>query len=221
MGSHKRTIKANKNPLKQSAKMRKLFLMGIKTLIVLLLSVSLSLSQETQRPTDKPVDNPNYVIGPEDVLYIQVWKEEALTRTVPVRSDGMISLPLINEVQASGLTPLQLRESLTEKLEKFVENPTVTVVVMEANSFKVFVSGQVRTPGVYRLRAETTLLQIISLAGDFTNEANPKKIVVIRREDGKDKRFEVNYWEIIDGVNPGSNFVLRSGDTVFVPLRFK
>jgi len=195
--------------------------MGIKTLIVLLLLVSLSLSQETQRPTDKPVDNPNYVIGPEDVLYIQVWKEEALTRTVPVRSDGMISLPLINEVQASGLTPLQLRESLTEKLEKFVENPTVTVVVMEANSFKVFVSGQVRTPGVYRLRAETTLLQIISLAGDFTNEANPKKIVVIRREDGKDKRFEVNYWEIIDGVNPGSNFVLRSGDTVFVPLRFK
>jgi len=201
--------------------MRKLFSMGIRTLIVLLLSVSFSLSQEKPGPTDKPVDNPNYVIGPEDVLYIQVWKEEALTRTVPVRSDGMISLPLINEVQASGLTPPQLRESLTEKFKQFVDNPTVTVVVMEANSFKVFVSGQVTNPGVYRLRAETTLLQIISLAGDFTNEANPKKIVIIRREDGKDKRLEVNYWEIIDGVNPGSNFVLRSGDTVFVPLRFK
>jgi polysaccharide export outer membrane protein len=161
------------------------------------------------------------VIGPEDVLYIQVWKEEALTRTVPVRSDGMISLPLINEVQASGLTPLQLRESLTEKFKSFVDNPTVTVVVMEANSFKVFVTGQVRTPGVYRLRTETTLLQIISLAGDFTNEANPKKIVIIRREQGKDKRLEVNYSEIIDGTNLGSNYVLMPGDTIIVPLRFQ
>jgi len=201
--------------------MRKLFSIGIRTIIVLLLSVSFSLSQEKQGATDKPVDNPNYVIGPEDVLYIQVWKEEALTRTVPVRSDGMISLPLINEVQASGLTPLQLGESLTEKFKKFIENPIVTVVVTEANSFKVFVSGEVRNPGVYRLRAETTLLQIISLAGDFTSEANPKKIVIIRREHGEDKRLEVNYREIIDGTNLGSNFVLRPGDTVFVPARFK
>ena len=201
--------------------MRKLFSIGIRTIIVLLLSVSFSLSQEEQGATDKPVDNPNYVIGPEDVLYIQVWKEEALTRTVPVRSDGMISLPLINEVQASGLTPLQLGESLTEKFKKFIENPTVTVVVTEANSFKVFVSGEVRNPGVYRLRAETTLLQIISLAGDFTSEANQMKIVIIRREHGKDKRLEVNYREIIDGTNLGSNFVLRPGDTVFVPARFK
>ena len=201
--------------------MRKLFSMGIKTIIVLLLSVSFSLSQEKQGATDKPIENPNYVIGPEDVLYIQVWREEALTSTVPVRSDGLISLPLINEVQASGLTPLQLRESLTEKFKNFVENPTVTVMVMEANSFKVFVTGQVRTPGVYRLRAETTLLQIITLAGDFTNEANPKKIVIIRRGQGKDKRLEVNYNEIIDGVNLESNYVLKPGDTVIVPLRFR
>ena len=110
---------------------------------------------------------------------------------------------------------------MTEKFKSFIDNPTVTVVVTEANSFKVFVSGQVRTPGVYRLRAETTLLQIISLAGDFTNEANPKKIVIIRREHGKDKRLEVNYREIIDGINPGSNFVLSPGDTVIVPLRFQ
>lgn len=201
--------------------MRKLFSMGIKTILVLLLSVSFSLSQEKQGATDKPIENLNYVIGPEDVLYVQVWKEETLTRTVPVRSDGMISLPLINEVQASGLTPLQLRESLTEKFKTFIDNPSVTVVVMEANSFKVFVTGQVRNPGVYRLRTETTLLQIISLAGDFTNEANPKKIVIIRREHGKDKRLEVNYNEIIDGVNPGSNYVLKPGDTIVVPLRFQ
>ena len=201
--------------------MKTLFSMGIKTIIVLLLSVSFSLSQEKQGTTDKPIENPNYVIGPEDVLYIQVWKEEALTRTVPVRSDGMISLPLINDVQASGLTPLQLRESLTEKFKNFIDNPSVTVVVMEANSFKVFVTGQVKNPGVYRLRGETTLLQIIVLAGEFTKEANPKKIVIIRREHGKDKRLDVNYNEIITGVNPESNFVLRPGDTVIVPLRFQ
>jgi polysaccharide biosynthesis/export protein len=201
--------------------MRKSISIGIITIFVLLLSVTVSLSQEKQGTTQKPVDNPNYVIGPEDVLFIQLWKEEALTRTVPVRSDGMISLPLVNEVQASGLTPPQLRESLTEKFKKFVDNPTVTVVVMEANSFKVFVTGQVRTPGVYRLRSETTLLQIISLAGDFTNEANPKKIVIIRREQGKDKRLEVNYSEIIDGTNLESNYVLKPGDTIIVPLRFQ
>ena len=201
--------------------MRKLFSIGIKTIIIFLLSVSFSLSQEKQGATDRPSENPNYVIGPEDVLYIQVWKEETLTRTVPVRSDGMISLPLINDVQASGLTPLQLRESLTEKFKNFIENPSVTVVVMEANSFKVFVTGQVKNPGVYRLRTETTLLQIILLAGDFTNEANPKKIVIIRREHGKDKRLDVNYNEIINGVNPESNFVLKPGDTVVVPLRFQ
>jgi polysaccharide biosynthesis/export protein len=201
--------------------MRKVFSMGIKTIIVILLSVSFSLSQQKQETMDKPVDDPNYVIGPEDVLHIRVWKEEALSMTVPVRSDGMISLPLINDVQASGLTPLQLREHLTEKFKTFVENPTVTVVLMEANSFKVFVTGQVRNPGVYRLRTETTLLQIITMAGDFTDEADPRKIVIIRREHGKDKRLEVNYREIIDGINPEANVVLRPGDTVSVPVRFR
>ena len=201
--------------------MKKLLSIGIKSILVLSVSVCFCLSQEKQGTTGRPVDNPDYVIGPEDVLYIQVWKEEGLTKTVPVRSDGMISLPLINEVQASGLTPLQLRDLLTEKFKNFVDNPTVTVVVTEANSFKVFVSGQVRTPGVYRLRSETTLLQIISLAGDFTNEANPKKIVIIRREQGKDKRLEINYSEIVDGSNPGSNYVLKAGDTIIVPLRFQ
>jgi len=201
--------------------MKKLLSIGIKSILVLFVSVCFCLSQEKQGTTGRPVDNPDYVIGPEDVLYIQVWKEEGLTKTVPVRSDGMISLPLINEVQASGLTPLQLRDLLTEKFKNFVDNPTVTVVVTEANSFKVFVSGQVRTPGVYRLRSETTLLQIISLAGDFTNEANPKKIVIIRREQGKDKRLEINYSEIVDGSNPGSNYVLKAGDTIIVPLRFQ
>ena len=201
--------------------MRRLLSIGMITILVLVLTVSFSFSQEKQGTPDKPIDDANYLIGPEDVLDIHVWKEDALTRSVPVRSDGMISLPLINEVYVSGLTPLHLRAILTEKFKTFVDNPTVTVTVTEANSFKVFVSGQVKTPGVYRLRSETTLLQIISLAGEFTKEANPKKIVIIRREGGKDKRLEVNYTEIIDGVNPGANYVLKSGDTIIVPLRFQ
>ena len=201
--------------------MRRLLSIGMITILVLVLTVSFSFSQEKQGTPDKPIDDANYLIGPEDVLDIHVWKEDALTRAVPVRSDGMISLPLINEVYVSGLTPLQLRAILTEKFNQFLDNPTVTVTVTEANSFKVFVSGQVKTPGVYRLRSETTLLQIISLAGEFTKEANPKKIVIVRREGGKDKRLEVNYTEIIDGVNPGANYVLKSGDTIIVPLRFQ
>ena len=200
--------------------MRKVYSMGIKTVIVLLLSVSFSLSQERQEATDKPVDNANYMIGPEDVLYIHVWKEEAFTKTVTVRSDGMITLPLIDEVQASGQTPLQLKDGLTEKFKAFIDDPTVTVTVTEANSFRVFVTGQVKNPGVYRLRSETTLLQIITLAGEFTREADTRKIVIIRKENGKDRRLEANYREIIDG-NLGSNIVLRLGDTVFVPSKFQ
>jgi polysaccharide export outer membrane protein len=158
-----------------------------------------------------------YVIGPEDVLYVHVWKEEALTRTVPVRSDGKISLPLINDIQAAGLTPLQLREILTQKFKEFIDNPNISVVVTEANSMKVFVSGQVRVPGVYRLRSETTVLQIIPMAGGFTDWANQKKILIIRNEDGREKRFTVNYKKIIKGNDPNADIHLKAGDSIIVP----
>ena len=160
-------------------------------------------------------DTSKYVIGPEDVLYIHVWKEEALSRTVPVRMDGKISLPLIDEIQAAGLTPLQLKENLIKRFREFVDVPNVSVIVMEANSFKVFVSGEVKTPGVVRLRSETSILQIIPMVGGFTEWANPKKILVIRKEWGKEKRLRVNYKRIVAGEDP--NFVMRSGDTVIVP----
>jgi polysaccharide export outer membrane protein len=162
-------------------------------------------------------DSDQYVIGAEDVLYIHVWREEALTRTVPVRMDGMISLPLIQEVKAEGLTPFKLKEVLTQRFKEFIEAPNVSVAVMEANSVKVYISGQVRTPGVYRLRSETTLLQIISMAGGFTDWANQKKILIIRKEDGKEKRMTVNYKKIIKGDDPGSNIILKAGDTIIVP----
>ncbi len=160
-------------------------------------------------------DSSHYVIGPEDSLYIHVWKEEALSRTVPVRMDGKISLPLIDEIQAAGLTPLQLKEKLIQKFREFVDIPNVSVIVMEANSFKVFVSGYVKNPGVVRLRAETSLLQFIPMVGGFTEWANQKKILILRKENGKEKRITVNYKRIIDGTDP--NIILQSGDTIIVP----
>jgi polysaccharide export outer membrane protein len=163
------------------------------------------------------VDGDQYMIGPEDVLHIHVWKEEALTRTVPVRMDGKISLPLVQEVKAAGLTPLQLKEVLMRKLKEFIENPIVSVTVMEANSFKVYVMGQVKTPGIHRLRSETTVTQVISLAGGFTEWANQKKISVVRKENGREKRFKVNYKKIMDGGDPASDVILKAGDTIIVP----
>lgn len=159
-------------------------------------------------------DNDQYVIGPEDVLLIYVWKEESITKTVPVRIDGKISLPLVNDIQAAGLTPLQLKEALTEKLKGFIENPTITVTVMEANSFKVYLSGEVKQPGIHRIRSEITLVKLIIMAGGFTEWANQKKILIITKEKGAEKRMTVNYKQIIEGEEP--DIVIKRGDTVIV-----
>jgi polysaccharide export outer membrane protein len=161
-------------------------------------------------------NNSQYIIGPEDVLFIYVWKEDALSKTVPVRMDGKISLPLVNDIQAAGLTPLQLREVLIERFKEFVDLPDVSVMVMEANSFKVFVSGEVKNPGVYRLRNETSILQLISMAGGFTEWANQKEIIIIRKEKGREKRLIINYKKIVSGEEDSSKFPLKSGDTVII-----
>jgi polysaccharide export outer membrane protein len=168
-----------------------------------------------QAQAEIAADSSKYVIGAEDVLYIHVWKEENLSRTVPVRVDGKISLPLIDEVQAAGLTPLQLKEVLIQKLKDFVDTPNISVIVTEANSFRVFVSGLVKTPGVVRLRTETSLLQLIPMVGGFTEWANQKKILIIRKEDGKEKRMTVNYKNIVKGKE--SNIILKPEDTIIVP----
>lgn len=196
----------------------------IQIIFVLIIFPSLLIAQQEKEIFEKKqaqseikADVSNYIIGPEDVLYIHVWREELLSRTVPVRMDGNISLPLIDEIQAVGLTPLQLKERLVERLKKFIDEPNVSVIVMEANSHKVFVSGQVRNPGVYRLRSETTILQIIPMAGGFTEWANQKKILVIRKEGGKEKRITINYKKIIEGKEGEENLVLKPGDTIIVP----
>jgi polysaccharide export outer membrane protein len=160
-------------------------------------------------------DSDQYIIGPEDVLYIHIWKEESMSKTVPVRMDGKISLPLVDDIQAAELTPLQLKDVLTKKLKDIIDNPTVSVTVMEANSFKVYVAGEVKTPGAQRLRSETSLVQLMTLVGGFTDWANQKKILIIRKEKGTEKRIKVNYKKIIDGEEP--DIIIKRGDTVIVP----
>jgi len=202
--------------------MKRLAYAGIIASMVFFVSTIIVFSQtDREIPLKKEaqagVDQERYVIGPEDVLYIHVWKEDALSRSVPVRMDGNISLPLIHEMKAAGLTPVQLEAAITERLKKLYENPNVSVIVMEANSFKVYVSGQVMKPGVYKLRDETTILQIIPMAGGFTYWAKQKKILVIRKENGKEKRFTVDYKKAMKGDDPNSNVVLKPGDTIIVP----
>lgn len=162
-------------------------------------------------------DDDRYIIGSEDVLFIYVWGEKELSRAATVRLDGKISMPLADEVQAAGVTPLQLKGKLTEKLKEYIENPTISVIVTEANSFKVFITGQVRTPGVYRLRAETSLAQIIAMAGGLTEWADQKKITILRREGGKEKRMVINFKKVISGDSPDTNIILKAGDTIIVP----
>jgi polysaccharide biosynthesis/export protein len=162
-----------------------------------------------------PPDSDKYIIGPEDHLYIQVWKEESLSQTVLVRTDGKISLPLLDDVQAAGLTPLKLKEVLTEKFKTFVENPLVTIIVREAKSFKVFLSGQVMRPGVFALIGDTTILQVIAMAGGLTEWANQRKVLLIRRENGREVRKTINYKKIVLG--EAENILVKPGDTIIVP----
>jgi polysaccharide biosynthesis/export protein len=162
-------------------------------------------------------DSDSYIIGPEDSLDIFVWKETELSRKVSVRQDGKISLPLLGEIQAAGLTPLKLKEQILQKLKEFIEVPTITVTVVEANSFKVYISGQVVKPGVYTLRSETSILQFISLVGGLTEWANPKKILLVRKEQGKEKSYTINYKKIKSGEDLSQNMALKPGDTIIVP----
>jgi polysaccharide export outer membrane protein len=161
--------------------------------------------------------DPAYVIGPEDVLDINVWKELDVSRVVPVRPDGKISLPLINDVQAAGLSPQQLAALVTEKLRKYVNEPQVTVIVKEINSQRVFVVGEVLRAGAFPLIPGMTVLQALSSAGGFTTFADVKKIHVMRLRDGKHIELPFNYRDVLRGDNPDQNIKLEPGDTVVVP----
>jgi polysaccharide biosynthesis/export protein len=167
--------------------------------------------------TSSEAPDPNYVIGPQDVLDINVWKETELTRSVPVRPDGKISLPLLNDVQAGGLTPPQLAEQITTRLKKFITDPQVTVIVAQINSQRVYIMGETARPGAYPLLPGMTVLQALSSAGGFTLFANLKKIYVLRKEGGKQEKFFFNYKEVVDGKNADQNIELKAGDQIVVP----
>lgn len=159
---------------------------------------------------------PEYVIGPEDVLHIAVWKEPDLTVSLPVRPDGKVSLPLLNDVQAAGMTPMQLADSLTDKLKKYVANPRVTVVVTAINSKRIYLAGEVSHSGAVTMLPNMTVLQALSSAG-LTQFANTKKIYVLRTQNGKQEKLPVDYRKLLKGEKMDQNYVLQPGDTIVVP----
>ena len=215
---------------------------GIRSLILFSLAFvffmlpSLALTQQTSsktQPSDKaslvgngngstepdsanPID-PNYVIGPQDMLDISVWKEPDLTRAVPVRPDGKISLPLLDDVQAGGLTPAQLRADITQRLKRYFTDPRVTVIVTTIGSQRIYLMGEVTRAGAYPLVPGMTLLQALSSGGGFTQFANTKNIYLLRVENGKQVKHPFNYKDVVNGKNPAQNIVLKAGDTIVVP----
>ena len=176
---------------------------------------------ESAKPADsaKPVAvvPTGYVVGDSDVLHVNVWKEPEVSQTVVVRTDGNISLPLINEVKVSGLTPLQIQDLVAERLKGFLNNPQVTVTVAEIRSKRAFITGEVARPGTYSLNAETTVLQLIAQAGGFTPFAKKDSVVVLRTEQGKQTRLKFKYKQVVQGKQTEQNIALHPGDTVVVP----
>ena len=162
-------------------------------------------------------EDPTYVIGPEDVIDVSVWKDAELTRIVPVRPDGKISLPLLNEMQAAGLTPPELQQQITQGLKKYMTDPIVTVIMNQINSQRVYITGEVTKAGAYPLLPQMTILQALSSAGGFTQFANMKKIYMFRTVNGKQTKFPFNYKDVINGKNTDQNVALKPGDTIVVP----
>jgi len=160
----------------------------------------------------------SYVIGADDVLAINVWKEPEVSRSVPVRSDGKISLPLVGELMAGGQTPLQLEQEITKRLQNYISEPEVTVIVQDSKSQRINILGMVARPGSYLLTGSATVLDAIAMAGGFKDFAKQKSIYVLRANgDGTQKRISFNYKEVIKGKNPDQNVRLLPRDTVVVP----
>ena len=160
---------------------------------------------------------PDYLIGAEDVLSIVFWRDKEMSTEVAVRPDGKITLPLLNEVRAAGLTPGQLKDLLVDESKKYVEDPNVTVVVKQINSRKVFITGEVGKPGPYPLMAPTTVMQMLVVAGGLRDYAHSEKISIMRTENGKPMSYRFNYKEFVKNKNLKQNIDLKPGDTIIVP----
>jgi polysaccharide biosynthesis/export protein len=164
---------------------------------------------------NRTVPPETYRIGPEDMLQISVWKNETMSHTVPVRPDGKISLPLLNDVQAGGFTALELREILTKKMAEYMPNPEVSVIVTDVRSYKVSVVGEVARPGRYDLKTWTTVLDVLAMAGGFTQFASRSRIVILQPDGKGMKRIPFNYNKVVGGEQ--ENFYVRNGDVIMVP----
>lgn len=200
--------------------------------LVLTCAVSATAQQQTaQGPKASPVASPGtapatgapaavvppgYVIGVDDVLAVLFWREKDLSGDVVVRPDGKITLPLLNDVQAAGLTPEDLRAALTTAAAKYVAEPNVTVVVRQINSRRVFITGQIGKPGPYAVTPGLTVMQLIALAGGLTEFADSKNIIIMRTENGKPLAYRFNYKEVLDRKKLQQNIELKPGDTVVV-----
>jgi polysaccharide biosynthesis/export protein len=159
-----------------------------------------------------------FIIGKNDVLAIAVWKEPDISRSIPVRSDGKISLPLVGEIQAAGETPLKLEQNIAAKLKNYIEEPEVTVIVQQINSQKFNILGMVSRPGEYPLVGSATVLDAIALAGGFRDFAKQKSVYILRQNtDGTQTRIPFNYKEVVKGRNPAQNIALQARDTIVVP----
>jgi polysaccharide biosynthesis/export protein len=173
--------------------------------------------QASRAAAAKGVNSETYKIGPQDVLRIDVWREEQLTRTVPVRPDGKVTLPLVNDVQAAGLTPMELATVVREGMKKYLNDPQVTVSVTEINSRRVYVTGEVARAGAFPLLPNMSVLQALSSSGGFTQFAKLKNIYVLRLENGKQIKLPFNYKDVVSGKKPEQNLLLEPGDVIVVP----
>ena len=174
--------------------------------------------QATDSNQEPPEVSEDFIIGLEDILTIKVWKEPELSaEEVIVRPDGKISLPLVGDILASGLTTKQLQERITEELKNFVATPTVSVVIARIASLTVSVQGQVAKPGVYYLGSPMTVLELLARAGGLSEYADKKNIAIIRKVEGQTKYFKFNYKDVSKGKKLQQNIVLENGDSIIVP----
>lgn len=171
----------------------------------------------TPAPADGLALPDGYVIGAQDVLAVIFWREQDMSAEVAVRPDGMITLPLINDVQAAGLTPDQLRTELTDRAARFIQEPNVSIVVKAINSRRVSIAGNVGKPGEYPLLSRMTVLQLIAQAGGLQEFAKEKDILIVRAENGKQQSFKFNYKDVSRGRNLQQNIELKPGDVIIVP----
>jgi polysaccharide export outer membrane protein len=169
--------------------------------------------QPVQPGVAAPVDPKSYQIGPGDILNVKIWKEADISGTYQVRPDGKITLPLIGDIQAGDLTPLQLTEQLTKALSEFINKPEVTVAIQAVLSKKFYITGEINRPGAYALIVPITILEALSNSGGFREFANKKKIVIMRGA----QRLKFNYNDVIKGKNLDTNIFLQDGDHIYVP----